>query len=130
MNNDQTYVRTAYASQDQIAACDDADTLNKWIADARYIAADIKAQLEAERELGTADDDWEHRASTAFVAAKRTVAACQVRLRAIGFYDPPEIERLGQKIAMHCKTINRQRKVIAQLEARVAALVAAGKVAA
>lgn len=119
MNNDQ--VRTGYVSQEQIAACNDADTLNKWIADARYVAADIKAQIEAERELGTTDDDWEHRASTAFIAAKRTVAACQIRLRAIGFYDPPEIERLGKQIEIHCKTINRQRKVIASLEARLAA---------
>ncbi len=128
MSADQFPARAVYPTQEQIAACDDAKTLNQWIADARYVAADIKAQIEAERELGTADEDWEDRATSAFVAAKRRVATCQIRLRAIGFYDPPEVERLGQQIAIHCKTINRQRKVIASLEARVAALTAAAKV--
>ena len=120
--SEQTQGKTFRVTHEDISACSDADTLNGWISEARVIAADIKAQIEAERELGTADEDWEHRASTAFVVAKRTISVCQNRLRTIGFYDPPEIERLGKQIAIHCKKISRQRKIIAELQAELAAL--------
>lgn len=72
-----------YLEKSEIDECEDAETLCRWYRNARDLADDVIAQLEANKISEARDEDWVRRASGTLIGLKKTQKAVERRARTL-----------------------------------------------
>ena len=120
-------VQSDYVEISDIRICTDLSQLTSWLLNAEEVAADIKVQIDANREAGRDQDSvWFRRAAGALTANRLTEHHCRRRIIALNGEIPATIkDERGRRIDELQRLVGALRSRMADMASEQSAQVPA-----